>query len=432
VKERHQPLHQLAVRREKFRENFARAEREAAAGGAIILEPDHDMPRSNWALIPPEIGDVQMPAVHVNHEGTAGGRRLSGHGDVCYFPTGWTLTHPFWGNADTFWPHGKTTLAASGPGPAPPHPMRLLGQQEPVAAPAPTAPVEPGCKGCPPGASAGTPLKVVNLNDVLADAEATPSDFNGHVAILKKFAENCTSAAEISLWHKPADVAMVAGLPGDGVFYSYCPRPKPRWGMFRAWMGDRFRPVVRDAHGPDTAVEPVDLLFLDTHHTAVALTDLLRNHADRAKKYIAVHCVEEYGEQGDTAGPDGNPLPGVLVAIREFVAVRQEWTVVHFDRSNHGLMILSRLPEDRKDLPSLGKMLWNYGLAKTRHIAAGRPVTPEAEYKRRLELCLLCPERNMDSCSACGCPLQDKLAWASERCGLEKKGLAPKWDRCDG
>lgn len=64
VRERHEPLHQIALRYDVAVANLDRAERECEAQGWAYLEPDHDADRSAWARIRPA---GRMPAVHVNH-----------------------------------------------------------------------------------------------------------------------------------------------------------------------------------------------------------------------------------------------------------------------------------------------------------------------------------------------------------------------------
>jgi hypothetical protein len=174
---------------------------------------------------------------------------------------------------------------------------------------------------------------------------------------------------------------------------------------------------------PDFAIEPTDLLFIDTYHTAEETYNLFTRHSPQVRKYLVVHTTTTFGETGDQAGK-----AGVRVGIRRFIAEHKEWTVIRDDTNNHGLMVLSRLDEDRKALPSLMRKGLNFASAKAKHLAAGRPTVSEEVFNFRMELCLLCPERAHDSCSACGCPLEAKLAYATEPCGLVKLGREPKWE----
>ncbi|AMV24603.1 Glycosyl transferase family 2 [Gemmata sp. SH-PL17] len=388
VRERHEPLHQLTLRWDVFQANLARAEREAKTGQPVILEPDHGGQRTNWARLP--VGDsTPMPSVHVNH--THG--RFTSHGDVCYEPRGYSLTHPHWGEARHWWPGEMTTVAN-------------VAQ---VVAPS-------GCGACE-----------ANKHDTLAKwfagASAQPSDFHEHVGTLRDLAKMCDSATELSLWQKPADVAIAFGLESEinpGTFTSICPRPKPQWDRLTKWMGGRFTGFAADpASAP---VAPTDLLFIDTDHTANALMPLLEAHHERVAKYLVVHCTVTFGETGDR--PDA---PGVMHALRAFCLKHPEWVVKRHDRNNHGLMVLSRCPEDVKQLPSLWRKAMNYTAAMIRHKAAGSPVVSLEVLEERQGHCATCEDRALDACAACGCPLEAKLPLATETCGLAKKGREPKW-----
>ncbi|AWM38124.1 Glycosyl transferase family 2 [Gemmata obscuriglobus] len=392
VRERHEPLHQLCLRWDTIQSNLARAEREAASGAAVVLEPDHEADRSAWARLEPAdpAGMSGTPSVHVNHN--AG--RFTAHGDVCYEPRGASLWHPHWGEARHWWPGPMVTVSNVD--------VTQFKPEKPA-----------GCSACEANAHP-TPEAWARA------AAAKPSDFHEHVGTLRELAAKCSSAAELSLWMKPADAAIVAGLPADGTFVSVCPRAKPQWERMKGWLGARFEGRTAD---PATAdLPPVDLLFIDTEHTADALMPLLERHRERVAKYIAVHCTETFGESGDR--PDA---PGVLHALRTFCHRHPGWVVKRRDRNNHGLIVLSRCAEDVRAKPALWRQAMNYTAAMARHVADGRRTVPLDVLEARQAECALCEERALDACAACGCPLEAKLPLATESCGLVKKGQAPKW-----
>lgn len=248
-----------------------------------------------------------------------------------------------------------------------------------------------------------------------AEAASKASDFHEHVGTLRELAGHCASAAELSLWLKPADVAMAAGLPEGATLVSVCRYPKPHWGRLSDLMGGRLRSRVEE---PNTAeLEPTDLLFIDTEHDAEVLFKLLEQHHAKVNKYLVVHCTETFGENGDQPN-----RPGVMHALRTFCKNRPEWVVKRRDRNNHGLMVLSKCAEDVKELPSLWRKAMNYAAAMARHVAAGKPVVSLEVIEARQAECAVCPERALDACAACGCPLEAKLSLGTERC---PKG---KWD----
>jgi hypothetical protein len=378
VRERHEPLHQLAVAVEIFKDNLERAKLEHAATDSAILEPDHGQPRSNWIRIP--ASGAAMPSVHVNHN--AG--RFTSHGDVCYEPVGYSKWHWHWGEAERYWP-GQMS-----------QPLHQVQAAQTSS-----------CGSCGPSALE----KLPKCESLVGQA----SDINEHLMTLKELASKCDSATELSHWYKPADIAIREGLRAGGTFTSVCPSAKP------TWIGERFKGIAQSPAALES-IEPTDLLFIDTEHTAAALYPLLDRHKAKVNKYIVVHCTETFGEVGD----DGTA--GVLHALRGFCHTNKEWVVKQRDRNNHGLMVLSRCEEDVKELPSLFKKAMNYANAKTKHLLAGQPIVSDEVLAQRQEECAICEYRAMDACSACGCPLESKLPFATEPCGLVKLGLKPKWD----
>lgn len=75
-----------------------------------------------------------------------------------------------------------------------------------------------------------------------------------------------------------------------------------------------------------------------------------------------------------------------------------------------------------KKSPPLYIKAFNYLSALAAHAIAGFPVVGPEEYKKRLDICLGCeckhPAKN--ECTECGCPIEEKTAWAEQECPLKK------------
>jgi len=84
-------------------------------------------------------------------------------------------------------------------------------------------------------------------------------------------------------------------------------------------------------------IPEVDLLFIDTWHTYEQLSQELKLHGNKAKKYLAFHDTHTYGVSGE--GGSGN---GLLPAIIEFVIVNPHWRFKIHRTNNNGLTILER------------------------------------------------------------------------------------------
>lgn len=312
---------------------------------------------------------------------------MTSHGEAVFSPnSNGRTTHPFWGDFREWWPGSV--------------------QEE----------KKTGCGVCKGAVSDPGPPSV----DVWYDtARAGPSDFHEHMDTLRDLASKCESVTEIGYWHKPALLALAVGCPGKVT--SIAPNGKPDWRHFEKFFGDRFRGVPADQ--PES-IEPTDLLFVDTHHRADRVYQELSRYHAAVGKYIVVHCTTDpFGETGDDGGP------GVMVGVRRFLKEHTHWTAIRHDKNNHGMIVLSRLESDRKQLPGTLRKALNFSKALARHAADGMKVVPDSVWEERMDHCLTCEHRNLDSCSACGCPVQSKASWASEECGLVKLGLPPKWTK---
>jgi hypothetical protein len=92
-------------------------------------------------------------------------------------------------------------------------------------------------------------------------------------------------------------------------------------------------------------IDPTDLLFLDSQHTkARALAELTR-FGPKVRRWIVMHDTALYGRAGEDGGP------GLVDAIREFVAKNPDWFISQHFKEQYGLTILSRDPVDRPKKP---------------------------------------------------------------------------------
>ena len=80
-------------------------------------------------------------------------------------------------------------------------------------------------------------------------------------------------------------------------------------------------------------------------------------------------------------------------------------------------------PKVENKMPSVFKQAKNFARSAVRHIADGGQSVPENLKNARLEICSGCDKLSGDRCSACGCMVSIKAAWASEECPIGK------WER---
>jgi glycosyltransferase involved in cell wall biosynthesis len=162
------------------------------------------------------------------------------------------------------------------------------------------------------------------------------------------------------------------------------------------------------------------LLFIDTVHTAnQAYAELVRFAPYHSR--IVFHDTATYGETGQDKGP------GLLPALRRYMREHPEWSVIYHTQEQYGLTVISRNPADKKPLPSVITMGWNYAKSLTKHAATGAKVLPAKQVEARLAICLTCEQRTGNRCAVCGCfldeappPMQPKALWAEAECPLGK------------
>jgi hypothetical protein len=373
VKERHEPMHQLSMRKEFALANLERAKKESDQQGMCLLEPQGN--RDNWVRLP--YYGLQ-PAVHMNHD-----HRFTSHGEVCYEAESKGKTiHRYWGEYTDYW-KGVVKMSES----------------------------KPSCGVCQQNAASTPKLNTVYapLQTVYEENKKTSVDINEHMDFLRDLAGTVDHVTELSNWINGAAIAMLMGNPK--MFVAVAHGPKPEWEHFRTAVHG-FKTFVGKIGEVD--IDQTDLLFIDTVHTAEAKTIELNKYASKVNKYIVLHDTTTFGEKGQDGGA------GIMAAVRLFVKNNPEWTVKDHFENNHGLLVLSRLPEDKKSVPGFLTKAFTYAKAMVKHTANGRKSTSEEGIKSRMDLCLVCPSRNYDICGECGCPLAAKTAIASEKCPLNK------------
>ena len=80
-----------------------------------------------------------------------------------------------------------------------------------------------------------------------------------------------------------------------------------------------------------TKLPPCDSIFFDTDHTYKQLSQELKLHADKARKYLVFHDTTKYATE-------------LLPAINEYLEENKEWNILHSENACHGLTILVKAP----------------------------------------------------------------------------------------
>lgn len=84
-------------------------------------------------------------------------------------------------------------------------------------------------------------------------------------------------------------------------------------------------------------IEPTELLFIDTLHTADQLSAELNRHHSKVSKYLVFHDTETFGEAGEIPGS-----LGLMYSIRNFLTQYPDWFLKAEYKNNNGLVILEK------------------------------------------------------------------------------------------
>lgn len=183
-----------------------------------------------------------------------------------------------------------------------------------------------------------TPRQRQTLEQAYRKAASTKSDINEHCPKLRELASQCTHVTEFGKRRGVSTVALLAGKPELVVSYDTVDDgTASSLAHLQGVKGFAF--VKADVLTCDP-IQPTDMLFIDTIHTADQLEAELSRHAGNVRRFIALHDTSIYGINGERGGK------GLLVALHDFLRANSNWRVIYHATHNHGLTVISRDKSD--------------------------------------------------------------------------------------
>jgi hypothetical protein len=158
----------------------------------------------------------------------------------------------------------------------------------------------------------------------------TPSDINEHLPTLAKLASECETITEMGVRYCVSTWAFIEGNPKKLTCIDinhpshYVPQGGPQ-AFEKVLVACKDKGIDFEfiqASTLDIEIEPTDLLFIDTEHTYNQLSQELKLHASKAKKYIVLH--------------DTTSCPELWQAVEEL----KGWKVQERYTNNSGLTVL--------------------------------------------------------------------------------------------
>jgi hypothetical protein len=173
-----------------------------------------------------------------------------------------------------------------------------------------------------------------------------PADIVEHLTLLRELASSCDHVTEFGMrGANGSTLAFLAGQPRVLISWDLNPYSVVSQAvadLIHLRHNTNFQPRVGNTL--EIEIEPTDLLFIDTYHTAKQLKTELERHADPVKgtvrKYLVFHDTVTFGMRGE----DGSE-PGLRAAIRWFQKCHTFplWELIEDRQNCNGLVVLRRI-----------------------------------------------------------------------------------------
>jgi hypothetical protein len=184
---------------------------------------------------------------------------------------------------------------------------------------------------------------------------ASPSDIVEHLPLLRELSSRCEHVTEFGTRRaNGSTVALLCGQPATFVTWDINP-----YAIISQQVADlvvyagrtKFEPRVGDTL-KISPIEPTDMLFIDSLHTAKQLLEELKRHADpmvrpvSVRKYLVFHDTDTFGYRGE----DGSE-PGLRASIRYFQRCHAFplWRLKEDLHNCNGLVVLQRADVEEKE-----------------------------------------------------------------------------------
>lgn len=272
-----------------------------------------------------------------------------------------------------------------------------------------------------------------HIGELLEVPEGYRSINNEHVQLLKKYVESSKHILAITDDPLGIPVVVLNYMPQDSAFACHYEDQKyvPEFAEIirianNSSLTDRtyiFYPGLPAAKDIDTEI---DLLILDPINPSYQkIMDIVGPILDKLTGRIIINQANKYAYRSPESQ---DPRTGILMAAREIRRKAPEWTVVEFNQSGNGMLVMSKLEQDKPKMPSLTVQSKNFLKSLWRHIKTGAQVVSKEVLQERLAKCEICPHLlvtdGKSRCSVCGCYLVDgpggigKAMWKYEECPL--------------
>jgi len=235
-----------------------------------------------------------------------------------------------------------------------------------------------------------------SVSEAMVTYQSLEPDIAEHTLHLAILANKCKTVLDVGS-RLSSSLALASAAKGASIHYGSLSKEdivSIRSLKTSAWH-------AREINGPVNP-QDIDLVFIDTDpHSEGQVYDQLIAYGTQSNHYIVLH--------------DAN-LESVKKAVGRFVHENRNWTVINTYENNNGLMVLSCDKGDKEAVPALHKKAASFARSLAAFTLSGWKLALPQVYEDRVKICEICPHRNNNKCGKCGCPIDKKASWATEKC----------------
>jgi hypothetical protein len=172
---------------------------------------------------------------------------------------------------------------------------------------------------------------IVDVDKKVEELRLTPSDINEHFGAIIRYGEQCEHITELGVRWIVSTWGWLSTRPKKLVCYDI--EDPSHWGASIQDVYDSAKEIGVDfsfikADDLKIEIEETDMLFIDTEHTYEQLSQELKLHGNKARKFLSFH---------DTT------LHPLRKAIKEFIQENPHWIIQEDHYNNNGFMVLKRI-----------------------------------------------------------------------------------------
>jgi cephalosporin hydroxylase len=161
------------------------------------------------------------------------------------------------------------------------------------------------------------------------------TDIHEHLPLLSDLTSECSHVTELGVgWAQSTRAFLRHDIELHS--YEYKPHQEVLEYFEKAKAAGR-RVTLHVADTRQVEIAETDLMLVDSLHIYEQVTEELRLHAPKVRKYIVFHDTTTFADNGEFGGK------GIWPAVQEFIDSHPEWQMIERKTNNNGLTVLKKV-----------------------------------------------------------------------------------------